>query len=59
MSEIEQRELRDFFAAEALKVILPAITEYPDEHWRKGVALDAYAMADAMLWARERERATA
>ena len=45
--------LRDYFAAKAMQGILPTITEFPDEHWRVGVAMDAYAMADAMLEARE------
>lgn len=53
MNEQDNAYLRDYFAAQAMKVILPALKEFPDEHWRKGVALDAYAMADAMLWARE------
>ena len=28
------------------------INEYPDEHWRVGLALDAYEMAQAMLIAK-------
>lgn len=44
--------LRDYFAAKALAAVLPTITEFPDENWRVGVALDAYMMADAMLAAR-------
>lgn len=44
---------RDYFAAKAMQAILPTITEFPDENWRIGVALDSYAMADAMLKARE------
>ena len=54
--------LRDEFA----KAVLPACygaaikalenEGYPDEHWRVGVALDAYQMADAMLVARNIER---
>jgi len=42
--------LRDYFAAKAMQSILTTIA---DEHWRAGVAIDAYAMADAMLKARE------
>lgn len=45
--------LRDYFAAKAMQALLPTVTEFPDEHWRVGVALDAYQMADAMLKARE------
>jgi len=45
--------LRDYFAAKAMATVLFAITEFPDEHWRVGVAKDAYMMADAMLKARE------
>lgn len=44
--------LRDFFAAKAMQATLSSITEFPDETWRIGVALDAYLMADAMLAAR-------
>lgn len=44
--------LRDFFAAKAMQTTLSSITEFPDETWRIGVALDAYLMADAMLIAR-------
>jgi len=46
--------LRDYFAAQALPAVYVEAckemdkTGYP-EHWKKGVALDAYAMADAML----------
>jgi len=29
---------------------------FPDEHWRMGVALDSYAMADAMLEMREMKK---
>jgi len=45
--------LRDYFAAKAMQSSLTIIREFPDEHWRMGVALDAYATADAMLKARE------
>ena len=46
--------LRDYFAAKAMVVGLAETNEYLDEHWRMGVALDAYAMADAMLAARDK-----
>ena len=50
--------LRDYFAAQAMPVLLAQITKFPDENWRFGVALDAYMMADAMLIARSaREKA--
>lgn len=45
--------LRDYFAAKAMQVELAQCKEFPDENWRHGIALDAYAMADAMLKARE------
>ena len=45
--------LRDYFAAKAMQANLTVISEFPDEHWRMGLALDAYRMADAMLKARE------
>jgi hypothetical protein len=45
--------LRDVFAAKAMQASLTVIREFPDEHWRMGLALDAYATADAMLKARE------
>lgn len=46
--------LRDYFAAKAMQVTLAQCNAaFPDEHWRIGVAMDAYAMADAMLKARE------
>ncbi len=41
--------LRDYFAAKAMEVNLYKCECFPDEHWRIGVALDSYAMADAML----------
>jgi hypothetical protein len=44
--------LRDYFAAKAMEVNLYKCECFPDEHWRIGVALDSYAMADAMLKAR-------
>ena len=50
-------DLRDYFAAKVVPVLLAQITEFPDENWRVGVARDTYKMADAMLIARsERER---
>ena len=45
--------MRDYFAAKAMPSLLSTATEFPDEHWMVGVAVDAYAMADAMLAARE------
>ena len=42
-------DLRDYFAAQAMAVVLAQINDFPDETWRMGVALDAYKMADAML----------
>lgn len=49
--------LRDYFAAKAMQVALSQCNSFPDEGWRIGVAMDAYAMADAMLKARD-ERAS-
>jgi hypothetical protein len=46
-------DLRDYFAAKAMQSLLTTIDEFPDEHWRTGVATDAYSMADAMLAARK------
>jgi hypothetical protein len=48
--------LRDYFAARAMEVNLNKCECFPDEHWRMGVALDSYAMADAMLEMREMKR---
>lgn len=50
--------LRDYFAAKAMPSVYTDYCESADvigfeENWRDGVALDAYAMADAMLKARE------
>jgi hypothetical protein len=45
--------LRDYFAVRAMQSLLTTIDEFPDEHWRTGVATDAYSMADAMLAARK------
>lgn len=44
--------LRDYFAAKAMQASLQTITNFPDENWRQYVAIDAYAMADAMMSAR-------
>lgn len=43
----------DYFAAKAMQTLLSQITEFPDEHWRVGLALDAYSMADAMITAKQ------
>lgn len=45
--------IRDYFAAKAMQSLLATIDTYPDEHWRDGLSMDAYMMADAMLKARE------
>lgn len=45
--------LRDYFAAKAMQSLLATINEFPDEHWRTGIAIDAYQIADAMLMIRE------
>lgn len=50
--------LRDYFAAEVLpsvyeEYVIDAREQGFVEDWRMGVAVDAYAMADAMLRARE------
>jgi len=45
--------LRDYFAVKALPTCHLICDEFPDENWRIGVAMDAYAMADAMLAARK------
>ena len=50
--------LRDYFAAIALPAACEEYCRFArasgfDERWRDGVAQDAYAMADAMLAARE------
>ena len=47
--------LRDYFAAQAIGPLLRQNETYLDENWRLGLAIDAYAMADAMLAARERK----
>ena len=51
-------ELRDYFAAKAMPACYAeycahANTQGYDEDWKMDVALDSYAMADAMLKARE------
>ena len=46
--------LRDYFAAQAIGPLLQQTETYPHENWRLGLAIDAYAIADAMLAARER-----
>ena len=50
--------LRDYFAAKAMPACYAEYCAYAnvrgyDEDWKMGVALDAYAMADAMIKARE------
>ena len=51
---LAELDMRDYFAAQAIGPLLQ-IETYPDENWRMGIAIDAYAMADAMLAARERK----
>ena len=48
-SDCDGMTLRDWFAGMAMQALLPDVSNPPDEHWKYGVALDAYAMADAML----------
>ena len=53
--------LRDYFAARVLGDVYAYVMSeakegsgiFQDPDWRHGIALDAYAMADAMLKARE------
>ena len=50
--------MRDYFAAKAMPACYAEYCAYAnvrgyDEDWKMGVALDAYAMADAMLKARD------
>ena len=50
--------LRDYFAAKAMPACYAEYCTHAniqgfDEGWKMGVALDAYALADAMLKARE------
>ena len=52
--------LRDYFAAKAMPSCYAEYCAYANaqgysEDWKMGVALDSYAMADAMLKAREAE----
>ena len=47
--------MRDYFAAQAIGPLLQQHETYTHENWRMGIAIDAYAMADAMLAARERK----
>lgn len=47
--------LRDYFAAQAIGPLLQQIEPYTHGAWRLGIAADAYAIADAMLAARERK----
>ena len=48
--------LRDYFAATALHgLINNSGREYADDRWSKDASDDAYAIADAMLEARERK----
>lgn len=45
--------LRDYFAAKAMQAIISGKKILIDEHWHDRVAIDAYAMADAMIVQRE------
>jgi hypothetical protein len=52
--------LRDYFAAKVMPSCYAEYCTYANPHgyskdWRMGIALDSYAMADAMLKAREAE----
>lgn len=44
--------LRDYFAAQVIATIMQSFKTFPDEQARISIALDAYAMADAMIIAR-------
>lgn len=48
---------RDYFAARAMTALMEHFLveklHLVDNHWMSGVAMDAYAMADAMLKERE------
>ena len=46
---LAELDMRDYFAAQAIGPLLQQNETYPDENWRMGIAIDAYAMADAML----------
>lgn len=53
--------LRDYFAAKAMPACYYEVCRECDisgwtEDWKTGVAMDAYAMADAMLAERERQK---
>ena len=48
LDEMIRESLRVELAAKAMQVSLYKCEYFPDEHWRMGVALDSYAMADAM-----------
>lgn len=53
--------LRDYFAAKALPAVYSDYCTSAralgfDEDWKTGVAIDAYAMADAMLAEREKQK---
>lgn len=59
--KIEDMTLRDYFAAKAMPAVYSEYCSSAekvgfDEGWRNGVAMDAYAMADAMLAARGQEK---
>lgn len=41
--------LRQHYAGLAMQTVLAGVTEFPDENWRVGVAVDAILMADALL----------
>ena len=55
---VAELDMRDYFAAKAMPACYAEYCAHAnlqgyDEDWKMGVALDAYAMADAMLKARE------
>ena len=45
--------MNKIIAAKAMQRLLTTIDTYPDEHWRDGLAMDAYRMADATRKARD------
>lgn len=55
LAENQGLSKREYFAGQILPTCYADATReferngYPDEHWRTGVAIDAYKMADAML----------
>ena len=58
VSASEGMSLRDYFAARAMTACYAEYCAHAnvqgyEEDWKMGVALDSYAMADAMLKARE------